>query len=97
MEQMITEFAGYGAIGVMAMCLFIMVLKERDEDRKINQAIQKEDRELLRKSVETFSETSKLHSEALNNLNVRVENLEEVAERTENKMDKVLDKFEAIN
>ena len=52
----------------------------------------KEDRELFRKSVETFTDTSKAYAESITSLSVRAENVEEGVSRTENKVDKILEK-----
>ena len=92
MEQMITEFAGLGIVGLIGGYLFTTFMKERAEERKISIENQKEDRELFRKSVETFTETSKTYAESITSLTVRVENGEESTERIETKLDKVLDK-----
>ena len=92
MEQMITEFAGLGIVGLIGGYLFTTFMKERAEERKISIENQKEDRELFRKSVETFTETSKTYAESITSLTVRVENVEESTERRETKLDKVLDK-----
>ena len=92
MEQMITEFAGLGIVGLIGGYLFTTFMKERAEERKISIENQKEDRELFRKSVETFTETSKTYAESITSLTVRVENEEESTERIETKLDKVLDK-----
>lgn len=54
MEQIITELAGYGVLGLVGGYLFTTFMKERAEERKISLENQKEDRELFRKSVETF-------------------------------------------
>ena len=92
MEQMITEFAGLGIVGLIGGYLFTTFMKERAEERKISIENQKEDRALFRKSVETFTETSKTYAESITSLTVRVENVEESTERIETKLDKVLDK-----
>lgn len=92
MEQMITEFAGLGIVGLIGGYLFSTFMKERAEERKISMNNQKEDRELFRKSVETFTETSKTYAETIGSLTVRVENVEEGINRTENKVDKILEK-----
>lgn len=92
MEQMITEFAGLGIVGLIGGYLFTTFMKERAEERKVNMENQKEDRELFRKSVETFTETSKTYAETIGSPTVRVENVEEGISRTENKVDKILEK-----
>lgn len=92
MEQMITEFAGLGMVGIIGGYLFITFIRERAEERKIIMENQKEDRALFRKSVETFTENSKTYAETIGSLTVRVENVEEAVGRTENKVDKILEK-----
>lgn len=92
MEQIITEFAGLGIVGLIGGYLFTTFMKERAEERKINIENQKEDRELFRKSVETFNKTSKTYAETIGSLTVRVENVEEGIIRTEDKVDKILEK-----
>ena len=92
MEQLISEFAGYGILGLVGGYLFTTFMKERSEERKISLENQKEDRELFRKSVETFTNTSKTYAETIASFTVRVENVEGVAERTETKVDKLLEK-----
>ena len=89
---MITEFAGLGIVGLIGGYLFTTFMKERAEERKISIENQKEDRELFRKSVETFTESSKKYAETIGSLTVRVENVEDGISRTENKVDKILEK-----
>ena len=72
MEQMITEFAGLGIVGLIGGYLFTTFMKERAEERKVSMENQKEDRELFRKSVETFTETSNTYAETIGSLTVRV-------------------------
>ncbi len=81
MEEMAAQFASLGAVGLIAYALFKNTMNEK-----------KEDRELFRKSVETFTDTSKAYAESITTLCVRVENVEEAVERTENKVDKILEK-----
>lgn len=81
MEEMIGSFTSLGAIGIIAYTLFKNTMDEK-----------KEDRELFRKSVETFTDTSKAYAESITSLSVRVENVEEGVSRTENKVDKILEK-----
>lgn len=81
MEEMINQFASLGAVGLIAYYLFKNTLDEK-----------KEDRDLFRKSVETFTETSKSYADSISKLTVRVENVEEGTERIENKIDKFLEK-----
>ncbi len=83
MEEMLGSFASLGAVGLIAYALFKNTLDEK-----------KEDRELFRKSVETFTDTSKAYAESITSLSVRVENVEENTERIESKLDKVLEKVE---
>ena len=82
MEEMITQFTSLGAVGLIAYTLFKNTLDEK-----------KEDRELFRKSVETFSEVSKNYAESITSLSLRVENVEEVTERIENKIDDLIEKI----
>ena len=81
MEEMLSQFTSVGAIGVIAYYLFKNTMDEK-----------KEDRELFRKSVETFTDTSKTYAESIASLTVRVENVEEGIERIENNLEKVLNK-----
>ncbi len=67
---MLGQFASLGAVGLIAYALFKNTLEEK-----------KEDRELFRRSVETFTETSKTYAESITSLTVRVENVEESTER----------------
>ena len=82
MEEMITQFTSLGAVGLIAYTLFKNTLDEK-----------KEDRELYRKSVETFSEVSKNYAESISSLSLRVENVEEATERIENKIDDLIEKI----
>lgn len=81
MEEMVSQFASLGAVGLIAYYLFKNTMDEK-----------KEDRELFRKSVETFTETSRTYAESISSLTVRVENVEESTERIESKLDKVLER-----
>jgi len=81
MEEMVSQFGSLGAVGLIAYYLFKNTLDEK-----------KEDRELYRKSVDTFTETSKSYAESIAKLSVRVENVEEGTERIESKLDKVLER-----
>lgn len=76
MEDIMTYFTSMGAVGVIAYALFKNTLQEK-----------KEDRELFRKSVETFTDTSKAYAESITMLSVRMENVEEGVERIESKFD----------
>lgn len=82
MEEMITQFASLGAVGMIAYYLFKNTMEEK-----------KEDRELFRKSVETFSEVSKSSAESISALNIRVEKVENSTERIENKIDDLIEKI----
>lgn len=95
MEQVLTEFAGLGIVGIIGGYLFTTFMKERSEERKISLENQREDRELYRKSVETFTETSKAYIESIGSLTARVENVEESSERMESKIDKIVERVGA--
>lgn len=82
MEEMITQFASLGAVGMIAYYLFKNTMEEK-----------KEDRELFRKSVETFQEVSKSSAESISALNIRVEKVENSTERIENKIDDLIEKI----
>ena len=82
MEEIFNQFASLGAVGLIAYALFKNTLEEK-----------KEDRELFRKSVETFSEVSKSYAESISSLSLRVENVEEATERIENKIDDLIEKI----
>ena len=82
MEEMISQFASLGAVGLIAYTLFKNTLDEK-----------KEDRDLFRKSVETFSEVSKSYAESISTLSVRVENVEDATERIENKIDDLIERI----
>lgn len=81
MEEMLSQFASLGAVGLIAYYLFKNTMDEK-----------KEDRELFRQSVQTFTETSKAYAESISSLTVRVENVEETTDRIEIKVDKMLEK-----
>ena len=81
MEDIIGQFASLGAVGIIAYTLFKNTLDEK-----------KEDRDLFRRSVETFTETSKSYAESISKLTVRVEHVEQGTERIENKIDEFLEK-----
>lgn len=82
MEEMITQFASLGAVGMIAYYLFKNTMEEK-----------KEDRELFRKSVETFQEVSKSSAESISALNIRVEKVENSNERIETKIDDLIEKI----
>lgn len=81
MEDMMTQFASLGAVGVIAYALFKNTLEEKREDR-----------ELFKKTVEVFMEYSKVHKEDMSKLTVRMENVEDGIDRTEDKVDKILER-----
>lgn len=81
MEEMLSQFASLGAVGLIAYYLFKNTMDEK-----------KEDRELFRQSVQTFTETSKAYAESISSLTVRVENVEETTDRIETKVDKMLER-----
>ena len=68
------------------------IKKDKEKNFKNTMDEKKEDRELFRKSVETFTDTSKTYAESIASLTVRVENVEEGIERIENNLEKVLNK-----
>jgi hypothetical protein len=81
MEDFVAQFINVGAIGVIAYVLFKNTLEEK-----------KQDRDLYRKSVNTFTETSKQYADSIQNLSLRMENVEEGNERIENKLDNFINK-----
>ena len=83
MEDMIGQFASLGAVGMIAYVLFKNTLEEK-----------KQDRDLYRESVETFTETSKQYAESIQTLSHRVENVEQGNGRIEQKLDKFIDRME---
>jgi gas vesicle protein len=83
MEQMIGQFASYGIVGIVAYVLFKNTLDEK-----------KQDRDLYRESVETFTETSKQYAKSIQTLSYRVENVEQGNGRIEQKLDKFIDRME---
>lgn len=92
MEQVLTEFAGLGIAGIIGGYLFTTFMRERSEERKISLKNQIEDRELYRKSVEAFTETSKAYVDSIENLTSRIESVENKTGRIELKIDKLIEK-----
>jgi len=83
MEDFVAQFVNIGAVGIVAYVLFKNTLEEK-----------KQDRDLYRESVETFTETSKQYAESIQTLSYRVENVEQSNGRIEQKLDKFIDKME---
>lgn len=92
MEKVLTEFTGLGIVGIIGGYLFTTFMRERSEERKISLKNQIEDRELYRKSVEAFTETSKAYVGSIENLTLRIESVEEKTGRIELKIDKIIEK-----
>ncbi|MBS5787985.1 MAG: hypothetical protein KIC98_08750 [Clostridioides difficile] len=57
MEDFVAQFVNIGAVGIVAYVLFKNTLEEK-----------KQDRDLYRESVETFTETSKQYAESIQTL-----------------------------
>lgn len=76
MEQFGTELINLGAVGVIAYLLISNVLAEK-----------KEERDLYRQSVDTFTEVSKQFADSIQGLSSRIEKVEEGNERIEQKLD----------
>lgn len=83
MEDFVAQFVNIGAVGIVAYVLFKNTLDEK-----------KQDRDLYRESVETFTETSKQYAESIQTLSYRVENVEQGNGRIEQKLDKFIDRME---
>lgn len=83
MEDFVAQFVNIGAVGIVAYVLFKNTLEEK-----------KQDRDLYRESVETFTETSKQYAESIQTLSYRVENVEQGNGRIEQKIDKFIDRME---
>ncbi|MBU5308400.1 hypothetical protein KQI18_11495 [Clostridioides mangenotii] len=81
MEDFVAQFVNIGAVGIVAYVLFKNTLDEK-----------KQDRDLYRESVETFTETSKQYAESIQTLSYRVENVEQGNGRIEQKLDKFTDR-----
>jgi len=56
MEDFVAQFVNIGSVGIVAYVLFKNTLDEK-----------KQDRDLYRESVETFTETSKQYAESIQN------------------------------
>lgn len=82
-QELFTYLSSFGAVGIMCAILFNNVIKEK-----------KEDRDLYRQSVDTFTEVSRQFAESIGGLSVRVENVEEGNNRIERKLDVILSKKE---
>ncbi|MBS5787074.1 MAG: hypothetical protein KIC98_04125 [Clostridioides difficile] len=76
MEQFGTELINLGVVSVIAYLLVSNVLAEK-----------KEDRDLYRQSVDTFTEVSKQFADSIQGLSSRIEKVEEGNERIEQKLD----------
>ncbi len=76
MEQFGTELINLGVVSVIAYLLVSNVLGEK-----------KEDRDLYRQSVDTFTEVSKQFADSIQGLSSRIEKVEEGNERIEQKLD----------
>ncbi len=78
MEQFGTELINLGVVSVIAYLLISNVLAEK-----------KEDRDLYRQSVDTFTEVSKQFADSIQGLSTRIEKVEEGNERIEQKLDNI--------
>lgn len=76
MEQFGTELINLGVVSVIAYLLVSNVLAEK-----------KEDRDLYKQSVDTFTEVSKQFADSIQGLSSRIEKVEEGNERIEQKLD----------
>ena len=76
MEQFGTALINLGVVSVIAYLLVSNVLAEK-----------KEDRDLYRQSVDTFTEVSKQFADSIQGLSSRIEKVEEGNERIEQKLD----------
>ncbi|MBU5307977.1 hypothetical protein KQI18_09280 [Clostridioides mangenotii] len=76
MEQFGTELINLGVVSVIAYLLISNVLAEK-----------KEERDLYRQSVDTFTEVSKQFADSIQGLSSRIEKVEEGNERIEQKLD----------
>ncbi|WP_038299170.1 hypothetical protein [Metaclostridioides mangenotii] len=83
MEQIGSELINLGIAGVIAYLLINNVLSEK-----------KEDRDLYRQSVDTFTEVSKQFAESIQGLSTRIENVEEGTDRIEQKIDSLINSRE---
>ena len=76
MEEQLLQITGLGVAGTIGAILFNKFMKERAEERKIAIKNQQEDRELYRKSVETFTEVTQTFANSFEGLNEKVEGIE---------------------
>ena len=76
MEEQLLQITGLGVAGTIGAILFNTFMKERAEERKIAIKNQQEDRELYRKSVETFTEVTQTFANSFEGLNEKVEGIE---------------------
>lgn len=81
MEEIFTYFSSLGAVGIIAFALFKNTLDEK-----------KEDREMYKKTVDSFTDISKSYVGTISTLTSRIENVEECTEKIDTKLDKLLDK-----
>lgn len=79
MEQIGSELINLGIAGVIAYLLINNVLSEK-----------KEDRDLYRQSVDTFTEVSRQFADSIQGLTTRVENVEKGTGRIEQKLDNLI-------
>ncbi|WP_024622552.1 hypothetical protein [Metaclostridioides mangenotii] len=83
MEQIGSELINLGIAGVIAYLLINNVLSEK-----------KEDRDLYRQSVDTFTEVSRQFADSIQGLSARVENVEKGTDRIEQKLDNIINNKE---
>ncbi|MGL5718028.1 MAG: hypothetical protein ACRCX2_33805 [Paraclostridium sp.] len=91
MEELITQFASLGIVGIIGGVFLKKYLEESAEDRRIQLEERKEDRDMYRQSIEKFTSISEEYVNSISKLTIRVENLEESTERIETKIDRILD------
>lgn len=84
---MMTQFASFGAVGIIAGIFVKQYLAQTSENNKIQAQERKEDRELIRKTVNDFTDLSRTYAESISMLTNRVENVEDGMERIEAKVD----------
>lgn len=92
MEDIVSQFASLGAVGIIAGLFLKKYLEDDKESKRIQNEERKEDRELYRNSVKEFITLSNKFAESITNLTNRVENVEETTDRIEKKLDNVLEK-----
>ncbi len=83
MEQIGSELINLGVVSVIAYLLISNILSEK-----------KEDRDLYRQSVDTFTEVSRQFADSIQGLSSRIENVEEGTERIEQKLDNLINSRE---